>query len=53
LASDLKIASKNIFTKNKGNALTSEEFANFMISIIIKVNIGVVGDFGYFHEKKK
>ncbi|MBN2777550.1 MAG: cysteine hydrolase [Bacteroidales bacterium] len=29
LASDLKIASKNVFTKHKGNALTSEEFVNF------------------------
>ncbi|GHU92024.1 amidase [Clostridia bacterium] len=30
LASDLKIASKNIFTKYKTNALTSEEFADFI-----------------------
>lgn len=30
LASDLKIASKNIFTKNKGNALTCEEFTDFI-----------------------
>jgi len=30
LASDLKIVSKNVFTKYKGNALTSEEFANFL-----------------------
>ena len=30
LASDLKIASKNVFTKNKGNALTSEEFTDFI-----------------------
>lgn len=30
LASDLKIASKNIFTKCKGNALTSEEFTDFI-----------------------
>jgi len=30
LASDLKIVSKNIFTKYKGNALSSEEFANFV-----------------------
>ena len=30
LASDLKIASENIFTKFKGNALTSEEFARFI-----------------------
>ncbi len=29
LASDLKIASKNVFTKHKGNALTTEEFVNF------------------------
>ena len=28
--SDLKIASKNIFTKYKGNALTSKEFADFI-----------------------
>ncbi len=30
LASDLKIVSKNVFTKHKGNALTSEEFARFI-----------------------
>lgn len=30
LASDLKIVSKNIFTKYKGNALSSEEFADFI-----------------------
>jgi nicotinamidase-related amidase len=30
LASDLKIESKNIFTKYKGNALSSEEFADFI-----------------------
>jgi nicotinamidase-related amidase len=30
LASDLKIASKNVFKKNKGNALTSEEFTDFI-----------------------
>ena len=30
LATDLKIVSKNVFTKSKGNALTSEEFANFI-----------------------
>ncbi|MDR2937964.1 MAG: cysteine hydrolase [Prevotellaceae bacterium] len=30
LAPDLKIVSQNIFTKSKGNALTSEEFANFI-----------------------
>ncbi|MDC7286621.1 cysteine hydrolase [Blautia schinkii] len=30
LAPDLKIVSTNIFTKYKGNALTSEEFTNFI-----------------------
>ncbi len=30
LASDLKIASNNVFTKCKGNALTSKEFADFI-----------------------
>lgn len=30
LVSDMKIVSKNIFTKSKGNALTSEEFADFV-----------------------
>ena len=30
LALDLKIVSKNVFTKCKGNALTSEEFADFV-----------------------
>ena len=30
LASDLKLVSKNIFTKCKGNALSSEEFAEFI-----------------------
>lgn len=30
LASDLKIVSKNIFTKYKGNALSSEAFADFI-----------------------
>ena len=30
LVSDLKIVSKNIFTKYKGNALTSEEFTDFI-----------------------
>ena len=30
LASDLNIVSKNVFTKCKGNALTSEEFADFI-----------------------
>jgi len=32
LAPDLKIVSENIFTKCKGNALTSEDFANFVES---------------------
>ncbi len=30
LASDLKIVSKNVFTKYKGNALSSEEFRDFI-----------------------
>ena len=30
LVSDLKIVSKNVFTKSKGNALTCEEFADFI-----------------------
>lgn len=30
LVSDMKIVSKNIFTKTKGNALTSEDFAAFV-----------------------
>lgn len=30
LASDLKIVSNNIFTKYKGNALSSEEFSEFL-----------------------
>ena len=30
LAPDLKISSKNVFTKSKGNALTSVEFAEFI-----------------------
>ena len=30
LASDLKIASKNVFTKSKGNALSCEEFTDFI-----------------------
>lgn len=30
LVSDMKIVSSNIFTKSKGNALTSEEFATFI-----------------------
>ena len=30
LVLDMKIVSKNIFEKSKGNALTSEEFANFI-----------------------
>jgi len=32
LVPDLKMVSKNIFTKYKGNALTSEEFADFINS---------------------
>lgn len=32
LAPDLKIASDNVFTKSKSNALTSEEFADFLKS---------------------
>ena len=31
LAPDLKMVSENIFTKSKGNALSSEEFADFII----------------------
>ena len=30
LVSDLKVISKNVFTKYKGNALSSEEFASFV-----------------------
>lgn len=30
LVSDLKVVSDNVFTKNKTNALTSEEFASFI-----------------------
>ena len=30
LVPDMKIVSENVFTKTKGNALTSEEFANFI-----------------------
>ena len=30
LVSDMKLASKNIFEKTKGNALTSEDFADFI-----------------------
>jgi len=30
LASDLKIVSENVFTKSKGNALTSEGFSDFI-----------------------
>jgi 23S rRNA pseudoU1915 N3-methylase RlmH len=33
LAPDMKIASKNIFTKYKGNALSSEEFAEFIMKL--------------------
>jgi len=32
LASDLKIISENVFTKNKSNALTSEEFMSFVVN---------------------
>ena len=32
LVSDMKIVSNNIFTKCKGNALTSEEFADFILN---------------------
>ncbi len=32
LATDLKIVSKNVFTKYKSNALTSEEFTDFISS---------------------
>ncbi len=38
LASDLKIVSENIFTKFKGNALTCEEFVNF-------INKNEIGEF--------
>ena len=38
LASDLKIVSDNVFTKSKGNALTSEEFADF-------INKNEIGEF--------
>jgi len=37
-ATDLKIASKNIFTKSKANALSSEEFAGF-------INKNEIGEF--------
>ena len=30
LASDMKIISENVFTKDKGNALTSKEFSDFI-----------------------
>ena len=30
LVSDMKIVSENVFTKSKGNALTSEEFSDFI-----------------------
>ena len=36
LVSDLKISSENIFTKSKGNALTSEAFADFISKNEIK-----------------
>jgi len=38
LVSDMKIVSKNVFTKFKGNALTSEEFTDF-------ININAICDF--------
>lgn len=38
LVSDMKMVSENIFTKSKGNALTSKEFADF-------ININEIGDF--------
>ncbi len=38
LAPDLKIVSQNIFTKYKGNALSSEEFASF-------INNNEIGEF--------
>jgi len=38
LAPDLKIVSENIFTKCKGNALTSEKFVSF-------ININEISDF--------
>jgi len=36
LVSDMKIASENVFTKTKGNALSSEEFAAFISKNEIK-----------------
>lgn len=36
LVPDMKIVSENIFTKSKGNALTSEEFATFISENEIK-----------------
>ncbi|WP_239772963.1 MULTISPECIES: isochorismatase family protein [Mammaliicoccus] len=44
LAPDLKVVSDNIFTKYKGNALTSEEFANFINSNEIEGFYIVGGD---------
>lgn len=38
LATDLNVVSKNIFTKYKGNVLTSEEFKDF-------ININEIGEF--------
>lgn len=38
LAPDLHIVSKNVFTKSKGNALSCEEFANF-------ISTNEIGDF--------
>lgn len=37
LVSDMKIVSKNIFTKTKGNALTSEGFSSFIAQNMIRV----------------
>lgn len=38
LVPDMKIVSENVFTKSKGNALTSEEFADF-------INKNEIGEF--------
>lgn len=38
LVPDMKIVSENVFTKSKGNALTSEEFADF-------INSNEIGEF--------
>jgi nicotinamidase-related amidase len=34
LVSDMKLVSKNIFEKSKGNALTSEDFADFIRKLV-------------------